>query len=266
MSRYRDAVVVVTGAGSGIGRELCLLLGRQGARVVLTGRRQERLHAVREAIAGGGGTAHVAVCDVSDAQQVQKWCASILRTSGAVDVLVNNAGRGAYGRFENVALEDHDAVIDTNLRGVIHTTHAMLPSMLERGKGQLVYVSSVLGALPAPEHAVYGATKFAVNAFAENLAYELSGRGIYITVVAPGLVNSEFSATSGTPMARFANLPSKSAVDSAIGVMRAMTRSRRLTVDDHLSAVAIRVRRHTPTLFRWIFHRAFSKLRRRGAK
>ena len=263
MSRYRDAAVVVTGAGSGIGRELCLQLGRLGARVVLTGRRQERLLAVREEIASNGGIAHVAACDVSNTEQVQAWSASILRISGAVDVLVNNAGRGAYGCFESVALKDHDAVIDTNLRGVIHTTHAMLPSMLERGKGQLVYVSSVLGALPAPEHAVYGATKFAVNAFAESLAHELSGRGIDITVVAPGLVTSEFAETSGTPMARFANLPSRSAAAAATDVLRAMERRRGLAVDDQLSAVAIRVRRHTPTLFGWIFGRAFRRLRRR---
>ena len=264
MSRYRDATIVVTGAGSGIGRELCLLLARQGARLVLTGRRQQQLHAVRAEITSHGGAALVAPCDLSNGQQVLDWSAAILRATGGVDVLVNNAGRGAYGRFEQVALDGHDAVVDTNLRAIIHTTHAMLPSMLARGKGQLVYVSSVLGDLPAPEHAVYGATKSAVNAFAESLTHELHGRGVAVTVVAPGLVESGFAATAGTPMARFSSLPSKSAVDSARGVLRAMERGQGLCVDDRLSAVAICARRYVPGLFGWVFRKLFERLRRRG--
>ncbi len=263
MSCYRDALVVVTGAGSGIGRQMCLQLGRQGARVVLAGRRAARLQVVQEEVARLGGSAVVAACDVTDARQVLQWTESILKTAGAVDVLVNNAGRGAYGRFELVAVDDHDAVIDTNLKGIIHTTHAMLPSMLERGEGQLVYVSSVLGQLPAPEHAVYGATKFAVNAFAESLRHELYGRGIDIVVAAPGLVDSEFAAASGRPVARFAKVPMKSAAAAAADVLRAMERRQHLAVGDRLSAAAIRLRRYAPKLFGWLFRHAFARLRDR---
>jgi short-subunit dehydrogenase len=187
------------------------------------------------------------------------WAASILQRTGAIDVLINNAGRGAYRPFHEVAVSSHDAVIDTNLRGIIHTSYALLPAMLERGRGQLVFVSSVLGELPAPDHAVYGATKAAINAFAESLAHELHGQGIGITVVAPGLVRSEFAATSGTPLARFARVPSKSA---AADVLRAMERGQALVVSDWLSAVAIRVRRVTPGLFGWIFRRLFARVRR----
>lgn len=261
---YRDAVVVITGAGSGIGRELALLLGGRGARLVLSGRRRDRLDAVRDEVASADATALVLPCDVADARQVRVWAASILRATGGVDVLVNNAGRGAYGPFERIQLSDHGAVIDTNLRGVIHTTHALLPAMLARGRGQLVFVSSVLGQLPAPDHAVYAATKSAVNAFAESLAHELCGRGIDITVAAPGLVRSEFAQTSGTPQARFRQVPSKSAGEAAADVLRAMERNRPLAIGDRLSGVAIRVRRHAPRLFRWIFSRVFERVRKRG--
>lgn len=262
---YRDAVVAITGAGGGIGRELALLLGRRGARLVLSGRRQERLEAVRDEVAAAGARSEalmVAPCDVTDTEQVRMWAASILQRTGAIDVLINNAGRGAYGPFHEVAVSSHDAVIDTNLRGIIHTSYALLPAMLERGRGQLVFVSSVLGELPAPDHAVYGATKAAINAFAESLAHELHGQGIGITVVAPGLVRSEFAATSGTPLARFARVPSKSAAAAAADVLRAMERGRALVVSDWLSAVAIRVRRVTPGLFGWIFRRLFARVRR----
>ena len=261
MSRYRDALVVVTGAGSGIGRQICLQLGRQGARVVLAGRRTARLQVVREEMARFGGSAVVAPCDVTDARQVLQWAESILKTAGAADVLINNAGRGAYGRFEQVSVEDHGAVIDTNLKGIIHTTHAMLPAMLERGEGQLVYVSSVLGQLPAPAHAVYGATKFAVNAFAESLRHELYGRGIDIVVAAPGLVDSEFAVASGRPAARFAKVPTKSATAAAADVVRAMEQRQHLAVNDRLSTAAIRLRRHAPRLFGWLYRQAFARLR-----
>ncbi len=263
---YRDAVVVITGAGSGIGRDLALLLGERGARLVLSGRRRDRLDAVCDEVATANATVLVAPCDVADAQQVREWAASILRATGRVDVLVNNAGRGAYGPFEGVSVNDHDAVIDTNLRGLIHTTHALLPAMLERGHGQLVFVSSVLGELPAPDHAVYAATKSAVNAFAESLSHELCGRGIDVTVAVPGLVLSEFAETSGTPQVRFRQVPSKSASEAAADVLRAMERNRRLVIGDRLSAAAIRVRRHTPRLFRWIFSRVFETVRKRGER
>ncbi len=261
---YRDAVIVVTGAGSGIGRELALRLGERGARLVLTGRRRQRLEQVRDEIDATAPPPLVATCDVGNAEQVQSWAASIAKATGAVDVLVNNAGRGGYGPFDTVRLATHSAVIDTNLRGIIHTTHALLPAMLQRGAGQLVFVSSVLGELPALEHAVYGATKAAVNAFAGSLRHELRGRGVGITVAAPGLVHSEFAEISATPRERFAGVPSRSAAHAAADVLRAMETGRALAVDDQLSAAAISLRRHVPRLFGWIFGQVFERVRRRS--
>jgi short-subunit dehydrogenase len=261
---YKDQVIAITGAGSGIGRELALLLGGRGARLVLLGRRRQRLEALREEMASrnAGTVVLVTPCDVADTAQVEAWVASVLEQVEGIDVLINNAGRGAYGPFHAVSLKDHSAVVDTNLGGVIHTTHAVLPSMLKRGCGQLVFVSSVVGGLPAPEHAVYGATKAAVHAFAESLAHELDGQGIGVTVVAPGLVRSEFSEISQTPLHRFARLPSKSSPDAAQAVLRAMERDRSLVITDPLSVLATSLRRHAPRCFAWLYRRGFRRLRR----
>lgn len=264
--RYRDATIVITGASSGIGRQLALQLAPQGARLILAGRRVEALQAVGRQVAEGGGSALVAPCDVTDAEQVRRWADTILRETDGVDILINNAGRGAWGPFVDVPLSAHDAVLDTNLRGVVHTTHALLPAMLQRGRGQLVYVSSVLAELPAPDHVVYGATKFAVNGFAESLRHELHGRGIDITVVAPGIVRSEFAETSNTPLARFAGMPSLSTSEAADLVVRAMTRRRQLVAGDWLSWIAIRARRLYPGPFGWFFGRAYRRLLRRSGQ
>ena len=198
---------MVTGAGGGIGRALAVGLSSRGARLALVGRRPDPL---RETAELAGGPALVLPCDVSDAGAVAGLCDRVEAELGEVEVLVNNAGRGAYGPFQEVPLADHRAVVDTNLMGVVHVTHRVLPSMLRRGRGQLVFVSSVLGELPSPDHAVYGATKFAVTGLGESLAHELHGTGVSVTVVEPGLVHSGFHQVSGTPMERFGQVPSKS--------------------------------------------------------
>ena len=257
---YRDAVAVVTGAGGGIGRALAVGLSSRGARLALVGRRPEPL---RETARLTGGRALVLACDVSDAGAVAALCERVEAGLGEVEVLVNNAGRGAYGPFQEVPLADHRAVVDTNLMGVIHLTHRVLPSMLRRGRGQLVFVSSVLGELPSPDHAVYGATKFAVTGLGESLAHELHGTGVTVTVVEPGLVPSGFHQVSGTPMERFGQVPSKSPEEAAAEVLRAMERQRRHHVADRWVGLAIRLRRLAPRSFHWVFRRVWSRMRRR---
>ncbi len=258
---YGGAVVVVTGAGDGIGRALAVALSSRGARLVLVGRRPGPLRGTAEL---AGGQPLILPCDVSDAEAVAGLCGRVETDLGEIEVLVNNAGRGAYGRFEEVSLEDHRAVVDTNLMGVVNMTHRVLPSMLRRGRGQLVFVSSVLGELPSPEHAVYGATKFAVTGLGESLGHELHGTGVSVTVVEPGLVRSGFQEVSRTPMERFEQVPSKGPEAAAAEILRAMERQRRLHVADRWVAMAIRLRRHAPRSFYWLFRWVWGRMRRRS--
>ena len=264
MLDLRDRAVVLTGASSGIGRELARLLARRGARLGLCARRLERLEELRDEIRAGGGAEPLVVrCDVGDLEQVETLRKQVEAGLGGVDVLINNAGRGAFRPFEQLDPAEARDVVETNLLGVIYCTRVFLPGMLARGKGNLVYISSVLGELPAPEHAVYGATKFAVSGLAESLQYELEPRGIRVTLIEPGLVMSEFAGVSGTPLKRFEQVPYKSAATVAGEIVRAVERGQRRHVADFGSRLAIGFRRHFPRTARLLFARVIRRMYRK---
>ena len=253
-SSFRDSRVVVTGASSGIGWHLSLKLAKEGARLAVVARRPERLHRLAgEIVKAGGPPPLECVCDVGDWDGVERVEKRVAAELGHVDVLVNNAGRGAWGPLAQADPAELAAVVRTNLTGVVYVTRAFLPAMVARGSGQLVFVSSVLGELPAPHHAVYGSTKFAVTGLAESLRHELASGNIGVTTVEPGLVRSDFASVSGTPAARFEQLPSKSAARTAELIVEVIRRRSRLAITDSLSAQAIRVRRHAPRLFARLF-------------
>ena len=255
--------VLVTGASSGIGWHLADLIAKRGAHLVLAARRIDRLQELRSRIERDGRQRPVVVrCDVSRADEVDELKMEVERQCGGIDVLVNNAGRGAYGPFEMASRNDFESVVNTNLLGVIYCTQAFLPAMLERRRGHIVFVSSVLGQLPAPDHAVYGATKFAVSGLAESLDYEFSDRGITITLVEPGLIRSEFAAVSGMPPERFEQIPWKSSGEVAGLIVAAIEREKRRCVPDRLAKFGIDLRRHFPTLMRIVFASAVRRLRK----
>ena len=266
MASLKGRSVVVTGASSGIGWHLAARLARRGARLVLVARRRDQLQSLKQSIESEGLGSPLAIeCDVSEREQVDAMRGECERIVGDIDVLVNNAGRGAYGHLHEVAMEDHEAVVRTNVVGVIYCTHAFLPAMLERGSGHLAFVSSVLGELPAPEHAVYGATKFAVSGLAESLYHELAGTGVRVTLIEPGLVRSEFAEVSSTPLARFSQVPSKSPEEVAARIVRALeARWSWKVIPDPLARFGIDLRRHFPRISRFVYGRITRRIRRRG--
>ena len=159
MDDWREKVVVLTGASSGIGREIARLLGGKGAQLVLVARRDEALKELKDEIGRlGGGLPLAMAADVGDPEQVAALQERVESSWGAVDVLINNAGRGAYGPFDSVALREYESVVQTNLLGVVYCTRAFLPGMIARGQGQLVFISSIVAELPSPGHSVYSAT------------------------------------------------------------------------------------------------------------
>ena len=264
MRSLNGRAVLVTGASSGIGWHLAMALARRGARLALASRRLQPLHDLKHRIESQGlSPPHVIQCDVSVREQVEEARRRCEAALGHVEVLVNNAGRGAYGHLHEVSLEDHEAVVATNLMGVIYCTHAFLPGMLERGDGHLLFVSSVLGELPAPEHAVYGATKFAVTGLAESLYHELAGTGVDVTLIEPGLVRSEFARVSGTPLARFAQVPSKGPEEVAARIARALESRTWKAIPDRLARAGIDLRRHFPRLSRADYGRITRRIRQR---
>jgi 3-hydroxy acid dehydrogenase/malonic semialdehyde reductase len=186
----RDATVLVTGATSGFGLAIAERFAREGSRVVAVGRRGQRL----EALAGKLSRCHPVVLDVRDRGAVERAVAALPPELARVDVLVNNAGLalGLEGA-ERASLDEWEQMIDTNCRGLAVVTRLLLPGMVERGRGHVVNVGSVAAHYPYPGGNVYGATKAFVHQFSENLKADLVGTGVRVTVVEPGMAETEFS-------------------------------------------------------------------------
>lgn len=187
---------LVTGASAGIGRECARLLARHGVDVVLVARRRDRLTALATELAGYGARAEVLPADLTDAAQ-RAAVAARLATEPAIDLLVNNAGSGMYGRFDGLPPEALTAELTLNTLAPMELTRAALPGMVGRGRGWVLNVASLAGLQPTPRMATYAAAKGALADLSRALAVELHGTGVTVTVALPGLTRSEFQETSG---------------------------------------------------------------------
>jgi short-subunit dehydrogenase len=182
--RVRDAVAVVTGASSGIGRETAILLARKGARVWAVARSESSL----KELAGEQSDISPLVADLtSDTER-----AGVARSIERADILVNNAGIGWHGLVENMELDQVRRLFDVNVVALIDLSRRFLPAMLERRRGHVVSVASVASWVSVPPLTVYSATKFAVQGFADGLRREVAGRGVAVTTVNPGPIATKF--------------------------------------------------------------------------
>ena len=189
---YSGLTALVTGASSGIGRVLAMRLAKAGARVALVARREAELEALAGEIREQSGEALVLPCDVADSGQVAKAAEQALAAFGAVDILVNNAGYGGQSRFLDWDIEDFERLMQVNYFGTVYFTKALLPRMVERKKGWLIFLSSVSGRIVSPEKTAYAATKFAMTGLAEGISLEVEPAGVHVLTVYPGVVDTPF--------------------------------------------------------------------------
>jgi NAD(P)-dependent dehydrogenase (short-subunit alcohol dehydrogenase family) len=195
MARRREdfdlqgARALVTGAGSGIGREIALELARKGARVVAVDLRADTAEKTAVACGEIGPEATSDTCDVADLDAVVALAARV-HAGGPLDVLVNNAGVGMSARFTDMAIDDWRWIRDVNLDGVVHGCHAFGPAMLERGRGHVVNVSSGLGYTPRATEPAYVTTKAAVLALSQCLRADWRSAGVGVSAICPGVINT----------------------------------------------------------------------------
>ncbi len=191
MTDPKSLTVLITGATSGFGEAAALRFAGAGARVILTGRRQERLDTLAERL---GDQACTLCFDVGDRAGCEAALASLSEPFAAVDVLVNNAGLAlGLEPAQRADLDDWDTMIRTNCSGLVTMSRLLLPGMVERGRGHVINVSSVAANWPYPGSNVYGATKAFVTQFSHNLRCDLHGENVRVTDVEPGLCKTEFS-------------------------------------------------------------------------
>lgn len=186
--------VLVTGASAGLGKATALAFARSGYNLYLVARREDRLKVLAEEIRALGREAKIAVVDVRDRAQIDDFIQSEGGSLANVEVLVNNAGlaRGTE-RLQEARIEDWDEMIDTNVKGLLTMTRAILPFFIAAKKGHVINLGSVAGKWVYPGGAVYCATKFAVRALSEGLRMDVHGTGVRVTNIEPGMVDTEFS-------------------------------------------------------------------------
>src|SRR5438094_1949663 len=185
-------IVFITGASAGFGAAMARTFVKNGHQVVLAARRKDRLDALAQEL---GDSALPIEMDVTDKRSIEEALSMLPQSWRQIDVLINNAGLALNTKpAHEVPLEDWDTMIDTNVKGLVTMTHALLPQMVERGNGLVINLGSVAGHYPYPGGNVYGATKAFVEQFTLNLRADLVGTGVRATNLAPGLCGgTEFS-------------------------------------------------------------------------
>ena len=187
----KKKTILITGATSGIGKATAELFAERGERLILCGRRQERLEQLK---AKFKGEIHLLNFDVRNRKAVFDAIDSLPKAWKQIDILINNAGN-AHGldTVDSADLDDWDAMIDGNVKGLMYVTKAILPQMVERKEGQIINLGSIAGIEVYPKGNVYCASKFAVDAFTQGLRIDLNPHNIRVCAVQPGLVETEFS-------------------------------------------------------------------------
>jgi serine 3-dehydrogenase len=195
MAALKDLTVCITGASAGIGAACAAAFAAEGSRLLLAARRKDRIDALAAQLAERHGVAtRTAHLDVRNSDAVERMVASLPEEWSDIDVLVNNAGlsRGLDKLYEG-KLQDWDEMIDTNVKGLLYVTRAVLPGMVRRDRGHVINIGSVAGHATYPGGNVYCASKFAVTALGRALKMDLLGTHVRVSSVDPGLVQTEFS-------------------------------------------------------------------------
>ena len=188
---------LVTGASAGIGWATAIALARHGANLVVTARREERLHQLCEEVKLLGSHAVFQAGDAAKESTAQQAIALAITTFGHLDILINNAGAGNYKNLVDTTAEEYDALMNANMRsGFLFSRHAV-PHMIEQKNGTILFISSVAGLQGAPGESVYCATKFAQSGFAQSLDAELRKHNIKVGTLFPGGVKTEFAIGHG---------------------------------------------------------------------
>ena len=196
-------IAVVTGAGRGMGAAIARELAGLGAVAVLCGRTPGHLNATANAINAAGNRAEVAECDVTTLASVEAVARRVDSQHGRVDILVNNAGVGGFGKpLHELAPDEWDRVLDTNLRGVFYTIRAFAPGMIRARGGHIINISSIAGKNALPNGAAYAASKWGLNGLSYSVAEELRAHNIRVAVICPGSTHTDLSPHEGKDLSR----------------------------------------------------------------
>lgn len=218
---------LITGASSGIGETFARHLADRGVALVLVARREDRLRALAQTLAVD---TEVVAADLTDAADLARIEARLAATRAPVDLLVNNAGFGAYGTFADLDAQRQVDMVELNTVALLRCARAILPQLLERGTGGILNVGSIAGVQPDPYAATYGATKAFVHSVSQALAEEVRGSGVTVTLVAPGLTATEFAEVADMQASAEATRIAMSSDEVVAAALRDFARGRVVSV------------------------------------
>ncbi|HEX6439031.1 MAG TPA: SDR family oxidoreductase [Candidatus Binatia bacterium] len=254
---FTDRVILITGASDGIGKRLALDLAARGAVIIASGRSPARLEEVLTELRRASPRSIAIRCDVGSRTEVQQMISQVFGQFSAIDILINNAGIGMRKPFLETPLDIIEELMRTNYLGTVYCTYEVLPSMIARGRGHIINISSVAGHIGTLNMAGYCASKFAINGFSESLYHELRPRGIAVSVVSPGPVKTAFNRS-------FAQTSPKSPETMIITpesvsrrVMTIIENKRFEMITPRSFALMCAIKRFMPGLFRAISYRLF---------
>ncbi len=240
-----STVAVVTGASSGIGEATALALAAEGATVAIVARRAERLEDLATRLSSAGGEPIVIPADLTDAAQAPRVIDEVISKAGRLDILVNNAGVMLLGPISGAPLEEWERMIDINVRGLLHCSHAALPHLLAaaeqgpRNVADMVNISSVAGRNVNVGSGVYNLTKHGVGAFSESLRQEVTRRHVRVGLIEPGAVTTELSGHNRPEIReviakRFGDMERMQATDISDAILYMVTRPRHVAINEIL--------------------------------
>ena len=200
MKDFRDKVVVITGAGSGMGRDLAVKLGRMGAKLAISDLNPEGLAVTEKLVAETGAPVHAQLLNVAEREAVLEYADTVVAHYGIVNVIFNNAGIAHHGEIERTEFKDIERVMDVDYWGVVNGTKAFLPHIIASGDGHIVNTSSLFGLLSEPGQAAYNSAKFAVRGFTEALNQEMivAKHPVKVTCVHPGGIKTAIARNATT--------------------------------------------------------------------
>lgn len=237
MTELHNKIIIITGASSGIGEACARLCAAQGARLILSARRVERMEELAKELTHQYGKEHyILPLDVREHEQVTRQLQSLPHQWQAIDVLINNAGLALDTLPLQQGVEAHwDTMIDTNIKGLLYMSRAVIPGMLERGYGHVVNIGSIAGHECYPNGNVYSATKHAVHALSKSMRLDMLGSPIRVTEIAPGAVETEFSEVRWKDKQRakdfYQGFVPLEADDIADAIVYCLTRPQRMDIE-----------------------------------
>jgi short-subunit dehydrogenase len=253
---WHGKTVFLTGASSGIGEGLALALAKKGAVLGLVARREELLRELTKNCEKAGGVARAYPADVTDPSAVQEAFQQFIHEFSAIDILIANAGIG--GNDESTRNYDPPSVkkvVDVNLMGAVNAVHAVLPTMLEQGHGQLVAISSLAGFRGLPRSAAYSASKAGMTAFFESVRLDVQAKGVAVTIIQPGFIKTPLTA------GRASKMPFVMELDDAIPLfIKAIEKRKKFAAFPWQLATIVRAGKFMPA---WMYDRIAGRARYR---